>query len=229
MQSDHSSSLDANDLQPLQQAIREYDFPLVTYDFVRDRERVHEGMRELERAIHSNLVSADLNRVRDGLSSVLYWGYARMGIRDHRVNAFRTSVTDTQLLASRECFATLKGPGLRVMYRLNLPEFSQISFLSKVRMFLDPDLYVTLDKKLAKLRHEPEATVFDDLVVRTSIPVTAHNERVYVEWCDICRDLAVRLDPTGGLRAADVERGVFFLIDSGQVRVAAALANRMST
>ena len=96
-------------------------------------------------------------------------------------------------------------------------------------MFLDPTLYVTLDKKLAKLRQEPVPNLFHGLVVRTSIPVTEHNERVYGVWCDLCRDLAVRLDPAGGLRAADVERGVFYLIDSGQVSVAVSIVSRVST
>jgi hypothetical protein len=219
----------AEHLQPLREAIRAYDFPTVTFDFVRNHERVHVGMRELEKAILADLVSADLNRVRDGLSNVLYWGFARMGIRDHRVDAFRRSVTDAQLKASRTAFACLKGPGLRTLNRLGLPQFSQVSFLSKVRMFLDPMRYVTLDKKLAKLRQEPVSTVFHDLVVRTSIPVTSHNERVYAAWCAICCDLAARLDPTGGLLAADVERGVFFLTDSGQMSVAASVVSRVST
>lgn len=229
VQSDHGSSRDANDLSPLAEAIRAYDFPPVTFDFVRNHERVHVGMRELEEAICADLVSADLNHVRDGLSNVLYWGFARMGIRDHRVDAFRRSVTGAQLQSSRTTFAGLKGPGLRTLYRLGLPQFSQVSFLSKVRMFLDPTRYVTLDMKLAKLRQEPVANLFHGLVVRTSIPVTEHNERVYAAWCATCRDLAARLDPTGGLRAADVERGVFFLVDSGQVSVAASVVNCIST
>jgi hypothetical protein len=143
---------DPDELRPLREAIRTYNFPAVTFDFAGNRERVHAGMRELERAIHGDLVSADLNRVLDGLSNVLYWGYARMGIRDHRVEAFRRSVTGAQLQASRATFASLTGPGLRALHRMGLPQFSQVSFLSKVRMFLDPTLYVTLDKKLAKLR-----------------------------------------------------------------------------
>ena len=217
------SSGNTDALQSLRDAIAAYDFPPITYDFVRNRERVHPGMRELERAIVADLLSIDMNHVRNGLSNVLYWGFGRMGVRDHRVDAFRSSVADDDLAASRACFAELHGPGLQTLYRLRLPQFSQISFLSKLRMFLSPSRYVTLDLKLARLRDEPAATVLDNLVVRTSIPVTKHNERVYAAWCATCRELAVRLDPSGAIRAADVERGIFFLVDSGRASVAASV------
>jgi len=54
------------------EAINAYDYPPVSYDFTRDRERRFENMRELERYLQGLLRSTDNQRVMDGLSAVLY-------------------------------------------------------------------------------------------------------------------------------------------------------------
>ena len=173
-------------LELLRRAIDAYAFPTVSYDFVRGVERVHQDARELEATVHDGLTSTDVHRVRHGLANVVYWGYARIGFRDDRVRAFLHNVSDGQVAAAQVAFASVEGPALRQLGALRLPQFSQISFLSKIRMFLDPRSFVILDLKLAKLRHEAPTTVLHDLMVRTSIPASRHNERVYARWCDIC-------------------------------------------
>ena len=64
---------------PLQQyaallceAIRDYDFPAVTYDFTEEKELHHDSMLAVEQYIGALLRSKDLSAVKDGLSNVLY-------------------------------------------------------------------------------------------------------------------------------------------------------------
>ena len=162
-----------------------------------------------------------------GLANVIYWGYARQGRRDVRVRSFLEAVTSAHLDRAREAFASVHGPGLRDLKRIGLPRFTQVTFLSKLRMFLDPVCFAALDLKLAKLRFEQPSTLLHDLKVQpTSIPVTAHNEAVYAAWCAACQALATALGPERGWRAADVERGVFHLVDTGQAASAARLLAR---
>ena len=210
-------------------AIRAYDFPCGTYDFAAEREVVHPSMRGVEQAIRSGLTADDMEAVRDGLSNVLYWGYARIDYGDRRVRRFREGVTEGQLHDARSLFRTLRGPGLRQIKRLGLPELSGMSFVSKVRMFLDPSNYVTLDMKLAKnLSGGVSPGLFDDLSFRpgkdTTIRITAHNEAVYERWCRLCRHLAATCFPGAGVRAADIERGIFHLVSTNACLVADILA-----
>ena len=88
----------------LRQAAAEYSFPAKTYDFTEETESEHREMSSVERLIRAQLTSEDRSQVKDGLSNVLYWGYARRrGIRTHRVRRFREEVTADQLGAFVEC------------------------------------------------------------------------------------------------------------------------------
>lgn len=208
----------------LASAVAAYAYPAVSYDFERQVERAHADVRELEQAVHADLTARRSERVRAGLANILYWGYARQGRRDARVRSFLEAVTPEHLARASATFEMLQGPGLRQLKRIGLPRFSQVTFLSKLRMFLDPTRYAALDLKLAKLRLEQHRTLLHDLKVQpTSIPVTEHNERVYAAWCSACLSFAATLGRERGWRAADVERGFFQLVDTGHVAVAARL------
>ena len=108
-------------------------------------------MRELEAAIGAQLKSSDTVKVKDGLSNVLYWGYYNDGRRDYKVKRFRSKVTEEQLGCGIQIFNDVCGPGLTEIRDWILPIFSNMSFISKLRMFLDPTRYVTLDLKLAEI------------------------------------------------------------------------------
>ena len=214
----------------LNDAIRAYDFPCVTYDFAAAREIVHPSMREVEHAIRAGLLADDIEAVRDGLSNVLYWGHATADYRDYRVSRFRRKVTRRGLAEALGLFRSLSGPGLREIKRLGLPEFSGMSFVSKARMFLDPLNYVVLDMKLAEnLSGGASPHLFDDLSLRpgkdTTIRITAHNERVYERWSRLCRRIAAAYFPADALRAADIERGLFHLVNTHPRLGAQILAN----
>lgn len=194
------------------QAAQAYNFPPVTYDFTKGCQRNHPSMVAVENQIRAELTWPSHQAVKEALSNVLYWGYARTGYRDRRVKEFRDNVTAEQLDRAIHLFHSLTRPGhkvagLRLIAALGLPQFSGMCFVSKVRMFLDPWHYVVLDRKLLSLRTQPYPTLFRELNVGQSevmIRITQHNEAVYTAWSQQC----LRLSEThlGHRRAVDVER-----------------------
>jgi hypothetical protein len=206
----------------LVEAIRAYQYPAVTYDFAAGRECAFGSMIDLEQFLNTLLFSVDPRHLKDGLSGIIFWGFYRVGFRDRRVNVFRSEVSDAQLLRAREVFSALEGTGLVSLKRIELPQFSNMAFLTKLRMFLDPEHFCVLDRKIASL--SPLAVQLKRQ--KTSIPVNAHNELVYKWWIDRCSSLASRLPH--GTRPVDVERGLFQLIDSGRLAHAEELLNNLA-
>lgn len=207
----------------LDEAIAAYDFPCKAYDFMKGEQITFSSYKELETHIGQQLRSDDLRVLKDGLSNVLYWGYLTSnGRRDARVQAFRSSVTEAALRR----FRALIGSGdesLLALATCKLPQFSNLSFLSKVLMFLDPMRCVTLDLQLARLKQSDRPTFFRELVTRsTSLPATRHNATFYERWCDFCAKLAELRAPQR-LRAADIERAFFHLVKARGADVAAAV------
>jgi hypothetical protein len=208
-----------SDASTLLQAISDFSFPTCVFDFSYGVERVLPSMSAVETVIHDDLRSEDRNRVRDGLANIVYWGWARAGFRNARVQRLRERVSDDQLDAAIEAFRTLQGVGLTTLKRLRLPEFSNLSFLSKLRTFLDPHTFCVIDLKLCKIN-----SVRDQFERRTRktryLPVNRVNVRSYEWWVDLCRRVAQALSNAENLRAVDVERGFFQLVDTGRVDVA---------
>jgi hypothetical protein len=204
-------------------AIDAYDFPCVTYDFSLSIEREHHSMRSVEEEIKRCLLSNNIEIVKNGLSNVLYWGYSRIGYRDYRVNEFREKVTSGQLSEAQQLFRRLKGPGVVQIEKLCLPQFSGLSFISKVRMFLNPSNYVALDLKLMTLLEEIQQTIFHGATLRpnaTTIRVTRSAEKFYELWCDLCRRIAQENFDGTDVRAVDIERAIFYLVGTDQSELA---------
>jgi len=176
----------------------------------------------LEQWIRFQLTSDDAEMVKAGLANVVFWGNYQSGYVYHRMDRFLNSVTTEQLKAFmkliRDGHYTLRG-----IKDCLLPEFSNMSFVSKLLMFLEPSRFVTLDLQLAKLVELPGPNVLSHLTVyTTAIPITDHNSAVYTLWCDHCRDWAAKFPPCLGMRAADVERGIFSLVQAAQIGSALA-------
>jgi len=215
-------SLTQGQVAVLEKAMCNYCFPKVTYDFQNGIEVNHQTMRSVESTIYRRLISRGSDDVKDGLSNVLYWGYRRTGYRWTRVNEFRKEVTYQQLQRAVRVFKDLKGVGLRTLKKLELPQFSYVSFLSKLRMFLDPRNFVTLDRKLMKLAQASPETLLSFITqYETYIPATYRNEKYYLEWCDLCRKAAQNYFGGKNIPAVDVERGIFQLVDDKQLTTAA--------
>lgn len=210
----------------LRGAVGRYDHPTIFYDYRAARERRCEDVRGVEERIGALLRSRDPDRIRDGLSNVLYWGYARQpGRRDFKVRAFRdaTPAGDPKLRRFAELVGAVRerpasaAAALLDVRRSRLHLFGQMSFATKILMFLDPRFPV-LDLKLAGafagggfepltgLRFGPGG-----------IRVTANNAGVYARWTCWCREIArlvnAEAEEEPALRAVDVERAVFALAD----------------
>lgn len=224
--------------QVLCAAVEAYNYPAVTYNFERgvntctDKERkmCHPSMCEVEGIIKSQLLSKDIEKVKDGLSNVLYWGMYRMGVRDTRVCKFRKGVTTHQLNRFKDVVDSLTGTGLAAIRGRvnnaedNLPQFTQMPFVSKIRMFLDPENYPVLDKKIATFAKSPCFPPLQNLSwgeSETTIRISGPNERVYGKWAKWCRDVAGQVNSYSDshfkdLRAVDVERAIFQLSQSDE-------------
>ncbi len=215
----------------LRAAIERYDFPTVTYDFEKHDEVSHSDMRSVETWVRRLLLARNRCDVRDGLSNVLYWGYMNSpGRRDFRVEEFRRNVTEDQLDRFMGIACLTPAPGLLDIKGIGLPQFSGMSFVTKIVMFLNPDRQPVLDMKIAEaFSQSPDFTPLRALTFRrkadfgrkaeTQVRITRHNECVYKEWAAWCTRIAARANaepasPCRGIRAVDVERAVFTLAES---------------
>jgi hypothetical protein len=182
----------------------------------------------LERFVRAQLLSAKHVDIKNGLSNVIYWGYAtsRGRLKD-RVKRFRSEVNDRQII---EFSKSVQSTDIRFkdIAKCNLPQFSKVSFISKILMFLDPTKNVTLDLQLSKIKAAKTSTSFRNLsICPTYIPVTRQNETFYSAWCNTCCDVAHEYFASNGIRGVDVERGFFTMIRNGHVETAAIILNRL--
>ena len=194
------------------------------------------GVEEyIDRLLHST----KQQDVVDGLSNVLYWGYAQQpGRREDRISKFRSWLCNLKKTNSnepkgkldqfKELAEELKGHqpageapsgGSRLLQikKLELPEFSQMPFVSKILMFLGPKRYPVLDTKIAKAYANSFFAPLQDLTLYdTTIPITKSNADVYDTWACWCRKIARVVNdspqsPCNHFRAVDVERALFTL------------------
>lgn len=198
-------------------AIAAYAFPPTYYNFLVSAPVHAANMAAVETAIRDMLVSANPQVAKQGLANVLYWGYAQIGYGPTRVNRFWHGVTAAQIEAYQLLIAAHGVPSLRQLKAIKMPEYSGISFLSKVLMFLDPTNYCVLDLQLAAMRHSHGIRPLDRLKVHgTTIGATHHNQAIYNEWRAEC--MAISNMYFGGIhRAVDIERGFFQMIQAGKV------------
>ena len=75
------------------EAIARFDYPSVTYDFIAGCELSFPSMIDLDHYLQDLLLSGAQDKLKDGLSGILYWGHYRAPYRDYRVAKFRTGVT----------------------------------------------------------------------------------------------------------------------------------------
>src|SRR5687768_15401796 len=139
-------------------------------------------MGTVEAAIHAMLASASTEDVRYGLANVIYWGYAQIPYRPVRVRRFMERVTLGHLIQFQALVAVHGVPTLSQVKAVKIPEYSGISFISKILTFLNPSQYCVLDQQLAKLAYGPGTRALHRLSVGTQIPVTANNEAIYDAW-----------------------------------------------
>lgn len=209
-------SLNEEQIQILKSAIDNYAFPAIYFDFDANSEVNAGGMSEVESVISGQLKSESITEVKYGLANVLYWGYANVGYRDVRVKKFRENVTDKKINQFQDMVLNNRMPSLIAIQKIGLPEYSGISFVSKILMFLNPKSYCVLDKQIAKLRMEESAKSLNSHKFETNntqIRITKYNENVYEEWRKECLNIS-RDYFEMKYRAVDIERGFFQLIQN---------------
>ena len=109
-----------------------------------------------------------------------------------------------------------------------MPQFSGMSFISKVRMFLAPTSYVILDQQLLKINNEPFETLLNKIKFgkkETQIRISKDNITVYKKWCDKCIEISNTIF-NGIYRAVDIERGFFTLIQNDNATLAAKILSK---
>lgn len=211
----------------LHDAIGGYAFPPVYYDFEEGNEIVANDMAEVEHVIRDQLRSVHTLEVRHGLANILYWGYANVGYRDVRVDDLNNKITLGQIESLQALLADGEIPSMAEIKSIHMPQFSGMSFISKVLMFLNPDEYCVLDKQISRLRTHNGNKFLNQLIFReneTQIRISAHNEAAYDGWRGEC--LAISAEYYGNeYRVVDIERGFFQLIQQGHILDAQAIYN----
>ncbi|MBK9166392.1 MAG: hypothetical protein IPM24_02890 [Bryobacterales bacterium] len=216
-------ALNESQTSELQEAIAKYAFPAVYFDFRRQAEVRIKDMGPVETAIRKMLTSDANGQVLDGLANVLYWGYAQVGYRDRRVRRFRAEATEDQLNGFRTMLGCPDSVGLAAIAAIKLPEFSGVSFVSKILAFLDPVKYCVLDRQLVKLATRPGNRALHRVsAAGTQIRITAKNRQAYDEWREECASISTQYF-NGRYRAVDIERGFFQLVQAGRVTLAQEL------
>jgi len=212
-------TLTKNQTSILDMAIRTYSYPAVYYHFPTSIQRHAKNMRHLEGVIQKLLCSTDAKDTKDGLANILYWGYANVGFRNHRVNRFRKGVNQKQIGDFQLLITRKSTPTLHDIQAIGMPQFSHISFISKIIMFLDPVDHCVLDLQLSKIGNIPGPKALNKLKVSSGIGVTRHNASIYKEWCEECKNISKKYFKNK-YRAVDIERGFFNLVQNGQLHVA---------
>ena len=222
-----SMALAPDDIASFDEACRSYAFPLKYFDFNADQEVKADDVQELEVGIRAQLTASEPSTVKDGLSNVVYWGYGQIDYRANRVDRFRQQLNSEHIAA----FQTLirRGtPSLTSIKKVGMPEFSGVSFISKILAFLNPDEYCVLDWQITKLAGASKERALSGLegISGTQIRVTARNEAIYDGWRRECKVLSETYYKNR-YRAVDVERGFFALIQANRVKDAARIYSNM--
>jgi hypothetical protein len=211
--------LDNNQKEQLKTAIIGYMFPSVYYDFGSGLPANAQNMSVVEEYINRLLKSQNVIDVKHGLANVLYWGYAQVGYRNLRVNNFIKNSNEKQIHNFHNLLLNNATPTLIAIKNLKLPEFSGMSFVSKILMFLDPENYCVLDKKISKLRNPECMKSLSHLTFGpkdTQIRISQQNQGVYNNFREECRLISGHYFQNN-YRVADIERGFFTLIQSNEL------------
>jgi hypothetical protein len=157
----------------------------------------------------------------------LYWGYAQVGFRENRVKDFVNNVSNSQLTEFQALLVNGWTPKMTEIKAIRMPQYSGMSFISKVLMFLDPVAYCVLDRQIAKLRTSNSPKALNSLTFgqkETLIRISYQNENVYDRWRAEC--LAVSRTYFGNqYRVVDIERGFFNLVQQGYLLSAQTIYN----
>lgn len=203
----------------LNAAIAGYKFPAVYFDFSGNMEVAATSMMAVEAHIHGQLTSAHQVSVVHGLANVIYWGYAQIGYRDFRVGRFMREIKSTHVVEFQKMVAGGVAPTMCQIKDIRMPEFSGVSFISKILAFLKPVSYCVLDQQISRIGSGNGPRALNILGRGPQLRITAKNQAVYDLWRNECTGISTAYFG-GAYRAIDVERGFFHLVQTGQLKLA---------
>jgi hypothetical protein len=219
--------LTVEQVNQFREAILGYSFPAVYYDFHANREVEARDMVDVEGIIGAQLRSANAEDVRHGFANILYWGYAKIGYRNKRVQDLINNVTNNQIEDFKALLADDGAVTMAEVKLIRIPQYSGMSFLSKVLMFLNPMDYCVLDRQIAHLRTQNSPKALNRLAFgpkETQIRTSSHNEAIYDLWRKECRAVSTTYY-NGEYPVVDIERGFFHLIQQGYLLAAQTIYN----
>jgi hypothetical protein len=207
-------------IDQLEKAILAYAFPPIYFDFVKNISIQAQDMKVVENAVKNMLVSKCSQDVIHGLANIVYWGYAQIGYQQTRVDKFLNGITNNHIIQFKALVAESNIPNMLQIKAIGMPEYSGISFISKILVFLNPKDYCVLDKQLAKLiiNGDVDRALYG-LILGTQIRVTKHNQAIYDTWRAECLMISKQYF-NGKYRVVDIERGFFHLIQQKQFALA---------
>lgn len=225
--------LTQRDFETLHTARAGYNYPPEVWSNDADGVKRLADTAAVETYIGSRLRSGVPAQTREGLASVLAWGFANAGYRLVRVRKFLAEVREDQIAAAGRILRGASTPPtsasecVLAITDLNLPQFSKMAFVSKIGMFLDPSRFPVLDSKIADLlTRVPSGHPVAGLKrYPTSIPVNKHNAAVYDRWARACVEIA-QTGNLGSGRAVDAERAFFRLHSELGIGEASAILAR---
>ena len=192
----------------------------------------HSDMIGVESLIKCQLRSSNWREVKHGLLNVIYWGFSgdQKSRRPSRVGEFYERVTKPQICDFMNKVNDSSEPKLVCIEKIGMPIFSNMSLVSKVAMFLDPNNYPVLDERISRLSHIDPSPVKDLKIYPTYIPIHPSgnrrdgkkpNCRIYEDWASWCQGIAhlMKQECDFPFRAVDVERGLFWLIGPRNRRI----------
>lgn len=125
-------ALTSNQVSDLQTSILGYTFPSVYFDFTTNTAINADTIGVVETHIRSLLTSSNTQDIEHGLANIIYWGNANAGYQTYRVNKFRNKITTNQLQQFQALVSGGAIPTLKSISLLKMPQFSGISFISKI-------------------------------------------------------------------------------------------------
>lgn len=215
--------LTSQQINTLEKSIRGYSFPAIYFDFASHVERKAGNMSNLETIIHDMLTSQKQQQVKYGLANIIYWGNAKAGYKINRAYKF-LNVTPAQVRDFQSIVANPKMLSLQAIKKIGMPQYSGISFISKVLMFMNPKKYCILDSRIADLANQSGTKAIYNLKINAQLPVTNHNCKIYCQWCKECKKISNQYY-SGKYRVVDIERGFFNLIQKGRLSDAQMIYN----
>jgi hypothetical protein len=213
----------------LLKSIAAYSYPAKIYDFYTSEGVTLASMQNVEKLIRDCLTSTDQETVKMGLGNVIYWGNVQNGYVLHRFNEFRRRVTNDHALSFVKLMEKRDlNPSSLDIRDLKIPYFSGLSFVSKIKMFLNPNACGVIDLQIMKMKFVNIDTIISQMNFRskdTTIRVSQANSDTYEKFCRRLSHIA-HDNFDGAVRVVDVERGLFNLIQTGNcAKAAEILAN----